>query len=498
MPYCEVTSQKTDPHTQLNNGVKIFYRTYGHGPTKVLLIIGLAGTHESWGPQIRGLTGTETPNDDDESPVGDCSDNEASFGGDGIEVCAFDNRGMGRSSVPTKKSEYTTKIMAKDAIALLDHLGWTKVHIDRRSLSIAVRFLRAKTPEQRAAVDLDTHYSTVNVSLESMSLEEQKIQSSINKAHLYTNNNVQEYLEEYVGSTTRRAILYQEYVKGISATGMQSNYGFEGQVNACWTHKVTRTEIELIRSAGFLVSVIHGRCMIKLYSYKCIIFILYPILVLCNAAMDVKHFLVYKGYISFVEHDIGIQINLNHDVLEVSTNVYVSIDHHFRISFDMLFTITMIALSILEMGFLKRCMNAPMASILLHDVIAQIYHARRLAEKLYPVARMVDLHGGHLVSHERTEEVNQALIDLIKASKMQMKPHEWTNLPQKRPGWMETRRRSMRTNMEEGSNASSTCNMLEKLHLFLLYIVGLFVMVFEFSKRTLRNLKPVRVGASHT
>lgn len=56
----------------------------------------------------------------------------------------------------------------------------------------------------------------------------------------------------------------QEYVKGISATGMQSNYGFEGQVNACWTHKVTRTEIELIRSAGFLVSVIHGRCMIKL------------------------------------------------------------------------------------------------------------------------------------------------------------------------------------------------------------------------------------------
>ena len=39
------------------------------------------------------------------------------------------------------------------------------------------------------------------------------------------------------------------------------------------------------------------------------------------------------------------------------------------------------------------------------DVIAQIYYARKLAEKLYPVARMVDLHGGHLVSRERTEEV---------------------------------------------------------------------------------------------
>lgn len=40
-----------------------------------------------------------------------------------------------------------------------------------------------------------------------------------------------------------------------------------------------------------------------------------------------------------------------------------------------------------------------------YDVIAQISHARRLAEKLHPVAGMVDLHGGHLVSHERTEEV---------------------------------------------------------------------------------------------
>lgn len=40
-----------------------------------------------------------------------------------------------------------------------------------------------------------------------------------------------------------------------------------------------------------------------------------------------------------------------------------------------------------------------------HDIIAQLYYARRLAEKLQPVARMIELHGGHLVSHERTKEV---------------------------------------------------------------------------------------------
>ncbi|KAL0321561.1 UNVERIFIED_CONTAM: putative aminoacrylate hydrolase RutD [Sesamum calycinum] len=317
MPFCNVRMYQNKDGDALpnnNSGIKIFYRTYGKGPVKVLMIIGLAGTHDSWGPQIKGLVGTLTPNDE-ELPAGDRSNGDGGVGAD-VEVCAFDNRGMGRSSVPTKKSEYTTRIMAKDAIALMDHLGWEKAHvfghsmgamiacklaamvperilslallnvtgggyecipkIDRQTLSIAMRFLRAKTPEQRAAVDLDTHYS-------------------------------------------------QEYVKGISATGMQSNYGFDGQVNACWTHKMSRAELESIRLAGFPISVIHGR----------------------------------------------------------------------------------------------------------HDVIAQLCHAKRLAEKLYPSARMVELNGGHLVSHERTEEVNKALSELIKASESMTSLYEWTNLSNK-------------------------------------------------------------------
>jgi len=108
--------------------------------------------------------------------------------------------------------------MAKDALALMDHLGWKKAHVfghsmgamiscklaaiaphrlcslallnvtgggfqcfpkvDGQMLSLAFRFLRAKTPEERALVDLETHYT-------------------------------KEYLEETVGSCTRRMILYQ-------------------------------------------------------------------------------------------------------------------------------------------------------------------------------------------------------------------------------------------------------------------------------------------------
>ncbi|KAL8550902.1 hypothetical protein ACS0TY_000108 [Phlomoides rotata] len=332
MPFCDVDKYQNKDGS---SGVKIFYRTYGNGPIKILMIIGLAGTHDSWVPQIKGLVGTAIPNDDD-PPTTDRS-YDGGGGISGAEVCAFDNRGMGRSSVPTKKSEYTTSIMAKDAIAVMDHLGWKRAHVfghsmgamiacklaamvperilslallnvtgggyecipkfDRRTLSIAMRFLKAKTPEQRAAVDLDTHYS-------------------------------QEYLEEYVEEKTRRAILYQQYVKGISSTGMQSKYGFDGQVNACWTHKMSKKELETIRPAGFPVSVIHGR----------------------------------------------------------------------------------------------------------HDVIAQLSHAKRLAEKLYPSARMVELNGGHLVSHERTEEVNKALMELIKASESMISPYDWTNLSPKSSG----------------------------------------------------------------
>ncbi|CAL1366393.1 unnamed protein product [Linum trigynum] len=401
MPFCEISKYQQDspsPAGADDNGVKIFYRTYGRGPTKVLLIIGLAGTHDSWGPQIKSLAGTVIANNEME-PV------DLTTAGDGIEVCAFDNRGMGQSSIPVERSQYTTTIMAKDAIALMDHLGWEKAHVfghsmgamiscklaamvpnrvlslallnatgggfeclpklDRRTMSVAIRFLKAKTPEQRAAVDLDTHYT-------------------------------KEYLDECIGSSTRRQILYQEYVKGISSTGMQMKYGFDGQINACWTHRVTKSDVEAIRSGGFLVSVIHGR----------------------------------------------------------------------------------------------------------YDIIAQIYYARRLAEKLQPIARMVDLHGGHLVSHERTEEVNQALAELIKATQAGTSPEDWTNLVHESSGWLLGKKSADRKKSKEGwaaeSRSTSSGILTTRLYSSLVYLLSLFVLLFEFMRKGNRSLRPAKVGPTLT
>lgn len=355
MPYCTVGSYR-EPNTgdeavAHNESVQIYYQTYGHGDIKVLLVMGLAATLEAWNGQILSLVGSTTPNEEVDvvERLSTSSSDSQSLQGlvnldntqqrsstvegiemspVGIHVCAFDNRGVGKSSSPRKKSEYSTTIMAMDALALMDHLGWEKAHVFGHSLgamiscklaamfperiaslallsatgggyecipklnwvlvSLAFRFMKAKSPEDRARVDLDTHYT-------------------------------RDYLEEIVGEMSRRRQLLKEYVKSISASDMQSDHGQSGQLNACWTHRVTPEDYERLLTSSILVSVIHGR----------------------------------------------------------------------------------------------------------GDVIAQYRHGRSIFERLRPVARLTELPGGHLVTHQHTKEVNQALLDLIQAAEANLHYSEW-------------------------------------------------------------------------
>lgn len=54
----------------------------------------------------------------------------------------------------------------------------------------------------------------------------------------------------------------------------------------------------------------------------------------------------------------------------------------------------------------------------------------------------------------------------------------------------------IRVNMEGGSNVSFPFYLLSKLHIFLLYLFGLFFMAFEYGRRALKGFKTVRVGPS--
>ena len=87
------------------NGITVNYRIDGEQTASetIVLINGLADDLESWGFQVPALV-------------------EAGF-----RVLSFDNRGIGKSDRPA--GPYSSKMLADDAKALVDHLGITNFHL---------------------------------------------------------------------------------------------------------------------------------------------------------------------------------------------------------------------------------------------------------------------------------------------------------------------------------------------------------------------------------
>jgi pimeloyl-ACP methyl ester carboxylesterase len=80
---------------------KLSYELHGHGPRKIIWIMGLGGIKQTWQRQTKDFGHTEL---------------------DKYTCLVFDNRGMGESDKPILR--YTTSEMARDVIELLDHVGW--------------------------------------------------------------------------------------------------------------------------------------------------------------------------------------------------------------------------------------------------------------------------------------------------------------------------------------------------------------------------------------
>lgn len=64
-------------------------------------------------------------------------------------------------------------------------------------------------------------------------------------------------------------------------------------------------------------------------------------------------------------------------------------------------------------------------------------------------------------------------------------------------GWISTKFTLVK-NTGGGSSVSLTYSILERLHIILLYFFSVFVLVFEYGRKAIRSLKPVKVGASPT
>lgn len=245
-----------------SENVSIFYEVYannkdeiddgGEPRQKVLMIMGLAASKDGWTPQISDLLSTKP------EPK--------------IDICIFDNRGIGKSSAPEEKTAYSTEIMAGDAIAVADDLGWKRFHLvgfsmggmismklaalypDRllslsllgateggwqtlpkswRALKYAIRMAMASSLEQRSEMDIKFHFSKKTL--------KEKVTSTAGQ------------------SVLRRDCLYEEYLQEKESCDEQSKAGLNGQMHACWHHGISEKEYSKIRSSQIPMVVMHGR-----------------------------------------------------------------------------------------------------------------------------------------------------------------------------------------------------------------------------------------------
>ncbi|MFC5384356.1 alpha/beta fold hydrolase [Aquamicrobium segne] len=69
----------------------------------------------------------------------------------GYRVIALDNRGHGSSAKSYEEADYTPSVMARDAVALLDHLGIAKAHVMGYSMGARISAFLALSDPQKVA-----------------------------------------------------------------------------------------------------------------------------------------------------------------------------------------------------------------------------------------------------------------------------------------------------------------------------------------------------------
>jgi len=87
---------------------RIYFKQVGNKNARhrILFSMGLGGDHLQWEPQVHFFAEQR----------------------DDFQVCVYDNRGIGFSD--PVDGRWTTKLMARDALSLLDHLNWTsEIHV---------------------------------------------------------------------------------------------------------------------------------------------------------------------------------------------------------------------------------------------------------------------------------------------------------------------------------------------------------------------------------
>lgn len=114
---------------QLPTGIDVYYEIEGSGDP-LLLIMGTSADHTTWAAQVEAYR-------------------------DHYTVITYDNRGTGQSTHPEDVSDYSMRILADDAAALLDWIGVERAHVSGLSLgSATAQELAVNHPAKVATIQL--------------------------------------------------------------------------------------------------------------------------------------------------------------------------------------------------------------------------------------------------------------------------------------------------------------------------------------------------------
>lgn len=114
---------------QLPTGIEMYYEVEGSGDP-LLLIMGTSADHTTWAAQVEAYR-------------------------DHYTVITYDNRGTGQSTHPEDVSDYSMRILADDAAALLDWIGVERAHVSGLSLgSATAQELAVNHPAKVATLQL--------------------------------------------------------------------------------------------------------------------------------------------------------------------------------------------------------------------------------------------------------------------------------------------------------------------------------------------------------
>jgi len=227
----------------------LYYEHHGTGPRKVVFIMGLQVSCNSWAAQV------------------------AHFGRlPQYSILVFDNRGVGNSDTPT--GPYSTSGMAEDVIALLDYLGWTEersLHLVGISLGgMIAQELAYRAPERfislALAVTTAGGFPLSNIppwfGLKTLS----RIQFIRNPKErvfhvvemCYPASWLDAKAENDAKGRTNREVQNKQYMARAAVTRIQKPLGAISQMWAAFTHRVQPERLAQISKAIPKVSILTG------------------------------------------------------------------------------------------------------------------------------------------------------------------------------------------------------------------------------------------------